>query len=49
MLYYNFVNDQRRQLESVGFTAHATVFDLKGQPVTSDTQDDSLTWIVRKS
>lgn len=48
MLYYISVNDQRRQLEVMGFLPHATVFDLRGYEVASDTLDDSLTFLARK-
>ncbi|MBI3805421.1 MAG: class I SAM-dependent methyltransferase [Nitrospirae bacterium] len=48
MLYYISPNDQRRQLETIGFLPHATAFDLTGDRVTRETQDDSLTYIARK-
>lgn len=48
MLYYISLTDQRRQLESIGFLPQAIAFDLRGDLVVGDTQDDSLTYIARK-
>lgn len=47
MLYYISLENQRRQLEQAGFSANATVFDLRGEEVTDSTRDDSMTFVAR--
>lgn len=48
MLYYITLAKQRQQLEDIGFAPGALVFDLKGQPVASNTPFDSMAVVARK-
>ena len=48
MLYYISLQEQRRQLESLGYARNALAFDLAGREVTTDSRDSSLMLAARK-
>jgi SAM-dependent methyltransferase len=48
MLYYISPNSQQKQLNDVGFSSGVTMYDLEGNEVAGDPEDDSLTWLVVK-
>jgi SAM-dependent methyltransferase len=48
LLYYIGLHQQRRQLQALGFEAHARAFDLQGREITDDSRDNSIMLVARK-
>ena len=49
MLYYITLQQQRLQLQEVGFQPNASAFDCMGRPIRGDTTLDSMAMIARKA
>ena len=48
MLYYISLENQRKQLEQLGFAKGALAYDLSGRRIEHDTTDDSILLLARK-
>ena len=48
MLYYISLENQRKQLEQLGFAPGSLAYDLRGDLITADTTDDSILLLARK-
>ena len=48
MIYYISLENQRKQLDSVGFQAQSMALDLKGNVIEDATVDNTITLITRK-
>jgi len=48
MLYYLTKSSQEKQLKSIGFSPEIKAFDLLGNLIQSETDDDSIFYIARK-
>jgi hypothetical protein len=48
MLYYITLDQQRQQLQTMGFAPDAQAFDLRGEPITGRSEDSSMMLIARK-
>jgi len=48
MLYYITVDEQRRQLEQLGFEGRSPAFDRDGEPIREHSRLDSMAFIARK-
>jgi SAM-dependent methyltransferase len=48
MLYFITMENQRRQLETIGFRSDPIVIDLSGRVVSGDTSDGTMTFVTTK-
>jgi len=46
MLYYIYPPDQFKQLQAIGFHNTPILFDVRGEPASATSMDDSLTYVV---